>query len=56
MHNQKSNGGGGGEDGVNGVHGVNGGGHPPHSYATAVTFLKICYYGRQWDWIWCNDT
>ena len=22
----------------------------------SVTFLKICYYGRQWDLIWCNDT
>ena len=21
-----------------------------------VTFLKMCYYGRQWDLIWCNDT
>ena len=21
-----------------------------------VTFLKICYYGHQWDLIWCNDT
>ena len=18
-------------------------------------FLKICYNGRQWDFIWCND-
>ena len=22
----------------------------------SVTFLKICYYSRQWDLIWCNDT
>ena len=21
-----------------------------------LLFLKICYYGRQWDFIWCNDT
>ena len=21
-----------------------------------VTFLKICYYGGQWDFIWCSDT
>ena len=24
--------------------------------SASVTFLKICYYGRQWDLIWCNDT
>ena len=24
--------------------------------SASVTFLKMCYYGRQWDWIWCNDT
>ena len=18
--------------------------------------LLLCYYGRQWDFIWCNDT
>ena len=24
--------------------------------SASVTFLKICYYGRQWDCIWCNDT
>ena len=21
-----------------------------------VQWLKICYYGRQWDFIWCKDT
>ena len=26
------------------------------SNSASVTFLKICYYGRQWDLIWCNDT
>ena len=25
-------------------------------FETSVTLLKICYYGRQWDLIWCNDT
>ena len=24
--------------------------------SASVTFLKIFYYGRQWDFIWCNDT
>ena len=24
--------------------------------SASVTFLKICYYGRQWELIWCNDT
>ena len=24
--------------------------------SASVTFLKICYYGRQWGFIWCNDT
>ena len=24
--------------------------------SASVTFLKICYYGRQLDLIWCNDT
>ena len=24
--------------------------------ASVTCFLKICYYGRQWDFIWCNDT
>ena len=23
--------------------------------SASVTFLKICYYGRQRDFIWCND-
>ena len=23
--------------------------------SASVTFLKICYYRRQWDLIWCND-
>ena len=22
----------------------------------SVTLLKICYYGRQWDLVWCNAT
>ena len=21
----------------------------------SVPFLTICYYGRQWDLIWCDD-
>ena len=24
--------------------------------SASVTFWKICYYGRQWDLIWCNDS
>ena len=24
--------------------------------SASVNVLKICYYGRQWDLIWCNDT
>ena len=24
--------------------------------SASVMFLKICYLGRQWDLIWCNDT
>ena len=24
--------------------------------SASVTSLKICYYGRQWDLIWSNDT
>ena len=24
--------------------------------SASVTFLKKCYYGCQWDLIWCNDT
>ena len=24
--------------------------------SASVTFLKICYYGGQWDLIWCNNT
>ena len=40
------------------------GGTTPHAGIVAqwfeilllLPFLKICYYGRQWDLIWCNDT
>ena len=24
--------------------------------SAAVTFWKMCYYGRQWDFIWYKDT
>ena len=26
-----------------------------NSASIAFFFFKICYYGRQWDLIWCND-
>ena len=42
---------------------ANGRYHPACRYSgpmvwnsASATFLKICHYGRQWDFIWCNDT